>query len=58
VLEINVPDTGKVTFAGPGGALWLDRPSIFKGKVANFGAQESIDLPDMPFGAHTTLGYL
>jgi hypothetical protein len=58
VLEINVPDTGKVTFAGPGGALWLDRPSIFKGKVANFGAQESIDLPGMPFGAHTTLGYL
>ena len=33
VLVINVPDTGKVTFAGPSGTLWLDRPSIFTGKV-------------------------
>ena len=33
------------------------QPSIFTGKVANFGAQESIDLPGIPFGVHTTLGY-
>lgn len=57
VLEINVLDAGKVTFAGPSGTLWLDRPSVFTGKVADFGAQESIDLPFMPFNVHTTLGY-
>jgi len=57
VLEVKVPDSGKVTFAGPTGTLWLDRPSIFTGKVADFGAQESIDLPGIPFGVHTTLGY-
>jgi hypothetical protein len=57
VLKINVPDSGKVTFAGPTGTLWLDHPSTFTGKVANFGAQESIDLPGILFGLQTTLGY-
>jgi hypothetical protein len=57
VLEVKVPDSGEVTFAGPTGTLWLDRPSTFTGKVADFGAQESIDLPGIPFGAHATLGY-
>jgi hypothetical protein len=57
VLEVKVPDTGKLTFAGPTGTLWLDRPSTFTGKVADFGAQESIDLPNIPVGLHTTLGY-
>ena len=47
----------KRSFAGPTGTLWLDRPSTFTGKVADFGAQESIDLPGIPFGVHTTLGY-
>jgi energy-converting hydrogenase Eha subunit B len=42
VLEVNVPDSGKVTFAG---------------KLADFTAQDSIDLPNIPFGVHTTLGY-
>ena len=46
-----------VTFAGPTGTLWLDRPSTFTGKVTDFGAQESIDLPGIRFGVHTTLGY-
>ena len=46
-----------VTFAGPTGTLWLDRPSTFTGKVADFGAQVSIDLPCIRFGVHTTLGY-
>jgi hypothetical protein len=49
-----LPDAGKVTFAGPTGTLWLDKPS---GKVADFGAQDGIDLPGIPFGLHTTLGY-
>ena len=52
-----MPDSGKVTFAGPTSTLWLDHPSTFTGKVADFGAQESIDLPGIPFGVHTTLGY-
>jgi hypothetical protein len=45
------------TFAGPTGTLRLDKPSSFTGKVADFGAQESIDLPGIRFGVHTTLGY-
>ena len=57
VLEVKVCDLGEVTFAGPTGTLWLDRPSTFTGKVANFGARESIDLPSTPFGVHTTLAY-
>ena len=57
VLKVKVPDSGKVTFAGPTGTLWLDYPSTFTGKVADFGAQESIDLPGILFGRHTTLGY-
>jgi hypothetical protein len=31
--------------------------STFTGKVADFGAQESIDLPGIRFGVHTTLGH-
>lgn len=46
-----------MSFEGPTGTLWINRPSIFTGKVANFGAQESIGLPFMPFNAHTTLGF-
>jgi hypothetical protein len=57
VLEVKVSDSGTVTFAGPTGTLWLDRPSTFTGKVADFGAQERIDLAGIPFGGHTTLGY-
>jgi hypothetical protein len=57
VLKVKVPDSGKVTFAGPTGTLWLEHPSTFTGKVADFGAQESIDLPGILFGRHTTLGY-
>jgi hypothetical protein len=57
VLEVKVFDSGEVTFAGPNGTHWLDRPSTFTGKVADFGPQDSIDLPGMPFNVHTTLGY-
>ena len=47
VLEVKVSDSGKVTFAGPTGTLWLDRPSTFTGKVADFGMQESIPCPSL-----------
>jgi hypothetical protein len=56
-LEVTVPDSGRVTFAGPTGTLALDQPSTFTGRVADFGAQEAIDLPGIGFDAHTTLGY-
>jgi hypothetical protein len=46
-----------VTFAGPTGTLCLDRPFTFTGKVADFGAQDGIDLPSIPFGVHNMLGY-
>ena len=57
VLEVKAADPGEVTFAGPTGTLWLDHPGTFTGKVADFGAQEGIDLPGIAFGAHTTLGF-
>jgi hypothetical protein len=53
----SMSETSGTGLAGPTGTLWLDTPSPFTGKVANFGGQESIDLPGMPFGAHMTLGY-
>ena len=57
VLEINTPDSGKVTFTGTNGALWLDQPSTFTGRVSGFGAQNAIDLPGIAFDGQTTLGY-
>ena len=48
---------GPSDFAGPTGTLWLDKPSTFTGKVADFGAQESVDLPGIGLGVHTRLGY-
>jgi hypothetical protein len=57
VLEINTPDAGSVTFAGPNSVLWLDQPATFMGKVSGFGAQDAIDLPSIAFGSQTTLGY-
>jgi hypothetical protein len=57
VLEINVRDSGQVTFAGPTGTLWLDHPAYFTGNVSGFGAEDSIDLLGIRFNANTTLGY-
>jgi hypothetical protein len=51
-----VPDSGKVTFAGPAGTLWPDAPSMFTGKFADFGAQDGIDLPDVPSALTRRLG--
>ena len=33
------------------------RSATFTRKVADFSPQDSIDLPGVPFGVHTTLGY-
>ena len=57
VLEINTRDSGNVTFTGTNGALWLDQPSTFTGKVSGFGSQNVIDLSGIAFDAQTTLGY-
>ena len=57
VLEINTPDSGKVTFSGTGGTLQLDQPSVFTGAISGFAAGDALDLTDIAFGANTTLGY-
>ena len=57
VLEINTPDSGKVTFGGSGGTLQLDQPATFAGTVAGFATPDSIDLPGIGFGATTTLAF-
>jgi hypothetical protein len=51
---LKVSDTREVTFEGQIGMLWLDRSSTFTGKVVNFGAQDSLDLPGTFPGVHTT----
>jgi autotransporter passenger strand-loop-strand repeat protein len=56
-LEVNTPDSGRVTFGGTGGTLWFDQPASFIGTVKGFGATDGIDLPGIGFGANTTLGY-
>jgi hypothetical protein len=48
---------GTDTFAGQSGTLVLDLATEFSGKISGFGAQDRIDLADIGFGAHTTLGY-
>ena len=57
ILEIDMPDSGNVTFTGTSGTLALDQPASFTGAVAGFGAQNAIDLTQIAFGAATTLGY-
>ena len=57
ILEVNVPDKGSVTFTGTTGALVLNNPGTFLGKVSGFAAETEIDLPGMAFNAHSTLGY-
>ncbi len=57
VLEINTPDSGKVTFGGSGGTLQLDQPATFAGSVAGFATPDGIDLPGIGFGAATTLAF-
>jgi hypothetical protein len=57
VLEVNTPDSGKVTFGGGGGALQVDQPGPFTGTVKRLGAKDGIDLPNIAFGAQTTLAH-
>jgi hypothetical protein len=52
-----VSGSDQLTLARPTDTLWLDGASTSTGKVANFGAQKSIDLPSIPLGVQTTLGY-
>ena len=57
VLEVKVSDSGKVTFAGPTGTLWLDRPRPSPARWRTSARMTSIELPGIRFGVHTTLGY-
>ena len=57
VLEVDVADSGKVTFGGTNGTLLLDDASLFTGAVAGFRGLDRIDLAQIGFGAETTLGY-
>ncbi|MEA2995618.1 MAG: hypothetical protein QOG74_1167, partial [Alphaproteobacteria bacterium] len=56
-LEINAPESGTVTFAGPTGTLQLDQPASFTGLVSGFGAQDVLDLVGISYGANTSLAY-
>jgi hypothetical protein len=57
VLEVDVADSGKVTFGGTNGTLLLDDASLFTGAIAGFRGLDRIDLAQIGFGAETTLGY-
>jgi hypothetical protein len=58
ILEIDTPDSGKVTFTGSTGKLVLDQPATFTGAVQNLAAQNGIDFSQIAFFGHTvTLGY-
>jgi hypothetical protein len=57
VLEVNTLDSGKVTLGGDGGALQVDQPGPFTGTVKRLGAKDGIDLPNIAFGAQTTLAH-
>lgn len=46
-----------MTFTGTNGALWLDQPSTFTGRVSGFGSQDVIDLTGIAYNAQTTLAY-
>ncbi len=55
VLEVNTPASGKVTLGGGGGALQLYQSGPLTGTVERFGTKDGIDLPNIAFGAQTTL---
>ena len=57
VLDINTPESGQITFTGSDATLVLDQTATFSATVAGFGALDSIDLSQIAFDAHTTLGY-
>jgi len=55
VLEANTPDSGKGTFGGSGGTPPLDQSPPLTGTIERFGPRGGVDLPDIGFGAQTTL---
>jgi hypothetical protein len=58
-VEIAQASGANVAFQpGIPGDLVLDQPATFSGTVSGLGAQSTIDLPGIAFGAQTTLGYL
>ena len=57
VLEVKVPEFGKVASASPTGKLWLNEPATFTDTLAGLWAHDHTGLPGLGFNAHTTLGY-
>jgi hypothetical protein len=57
VLEVNTSDSGKATFGGGGGALQPDQSGLLTGTVKRGGAKDGIDVPNIAFGAQTTLAH-
>jgi len=61
VIEFGTASDVTVTFLDATGTLRLDGDgngsSKFTGKVLGFGGHDRIDLADIGFGSHTTLGY-
>ena len=57
VLDVNTLNSGKVTFGGGGGALQLDPSGPLTGTAKRVGAKDGTDLPNIAFGAQTTLAH-
>ena len=55
MLEVNTPDSDKVTSGGSGGTFQPDQFGTFTGTVADLAAQNGVDLPGNGFDASTTL---
>jgi hypothetical protein len=57
-LEISGACAEKITFAtGSAGTLVLDQATQFSGDISGFATGDCIDLKNIAFNAHTTLGY-
>jgi len=57
VLDLNVPDTQNVSFAGTGGKLQIDTDS-FDGSIVSLAATDQIDLTTIGYGPGTTGTYV
>ena len=56
-LDLREPSSAEVTLASTsGGTLTLDNAQHFTGQIAGFAGRDQIDVGDIGFGAHSTLG--
>ena len=57
LLEVGGPSSTSISFLGGTGMLKLDQSQSFAGQISGFGGQDQMDLADIGFSAHSTLGY-